>query len=193
MLTQELPHRLLSMGNVIDRFEPGRSSGKWHQYLPLKTPSPGEVNLLQTYSPCYPKSGKVVFLRGKSIKPTPLKLPQNSRVLPRPTSPTAFGWFGFDGSALASLSRPTRLSHPPKRVVALRLPQRPRKTRAVPAKITGHSNAKITCHSTENPVRFQRKVPPLAKFQCHSSEIPVILQRAPVKIKARRKESSSES
>ena len=24
--------------------------------LPLKTPSPGEVNLLQTYSPCYPKS-----------------------------------------------------------------------------------------------------------------------------------------
>ena len=33
--------------------------------LPLKTPSPGEVNLLQTYSPCYPKSLKVVFLRGK--------------------------------------------------------------------------------------------------------------------------------
>ena len=26
------------------------------QHLPLKTPSPGEVNLLQTYSPCYPKS-----------------------------------------------------------------------------------------------------------------------------------------
>ena len=24
--------------------------------LPLKTPSPGEANLLQTYSPCYPKS-----------------------------------------------------------------------------------------------------------------------------------------
>ena len=23
--------------------------------LPLKTPSPGEVNLLQTYSPCYPQ------------------------------------------------------------------------------------------------------------------------------------------
>ena len=27
-----------------------------YSYLPLKTPSPGEVNLLQTYSPCYPKS-----------------------------------------------------------------------------------------------------------------------------------------
>ena len=28
----------------------------WGRFLPLKTPSPGEVNLLQTYSPCYPKS-----------------------------------------------------------------------------------------------------------------------------------------
>ena len=33
------------------------------QSLPLKTPSPGEVNLLQTYSPCYPgKDDKSCFL-----------------------------------------------------------------------------------------------------------------------------------
>ena len=36
-------------------------------FLPLKTPSRGEVILVQTYSPCYPKSYEksVVFLRGK--------------------------------------------------------------------------------------------------------------------------------
>ena len=36
--------------------------------LPLKTPSPGEVNLLQTYTPCYPqKVEKLCFLRSKAI------------------------------------------------------------------------------------------------------------------------------
>ena len=38
----------------------GSEIGSWWLcvplFLPLKTPSPGEVNLLQTYSPCYPKS-----------------------------------------------------------------------------------------------------------------------------------------
>ena len=40
-------------------------------YLPLKTPRIGEVNLLQTYSPCYPKSyEQLCFLRGKASLPS---------------------------------------------------------------------------------------------------------------------------
>ena len=47
------------------QLQPTRSLVQAYPNLPLNTPSPGEVNLLQTYSPCYPKSWKVVFLRGK--------------------------------------------------------------------------------------------------------------------------------
>ena len=40
--------------------------------LPLKTPSPMEVNLLQTYSPRYPQKVEksLVFLRGQLSKPS---------------------------------------------------------------------------------------------------------------------------
>ena len=58
---------LLGLGGSSDSSSTGKKRGPWGTktggwggggipFLPVKTPSPGEVNLSQTYSPCYPKS-----------------------------------------------------------------------------------------------------------------------------------------
>ena len=44
--------------------------------LSLKTPSPGEVNLLQTYSPCHPKSYEKFRVFKRFFK---VPMPQNKR------------------------------------------------------------------------------------------------------------------
>ena len=50
------------------------AAGGPQQKLPLKTPSPGKVNRLQTYSPCYPKKvEKLCFEEVSKHMPTTVK------------------------------------------------------------------------------------------------------------------------